>query len=73
MTELQHTPTEVEAQFISAFTNLKESLLSELLENNEPEDTQMWTTYHEIEALINRLYAGEEEIISPKDELENVS
>ena len=69
----KHEPSDIEAQFISAFTNLKDTLLSELLENNEPEDTEMWTTYHEIESLIDRLYAGEEEIIGSNNDIEPIS
>lgn len=61
---MEYTPNEIETQFISAFTNLKDCLLSELIENDE-KDNQMWETYHEIEALISRLNAGEEEITGP--------
>ena len=60
---IKHTPNETETQFIDAFTSLKNSLISELVERNQPFDTEMWNTYQEIDALITRLYAGEEEII----------
>ena len=63
----QYIPNETERQFIQAFTSLKESLITEVIEKNEPFDKHMWNVYHEIDALIERLYAGKEEIIYSQD------
>ena len=60
-------PNETERQFIQAFTSLKESLITEVIQKNQPFDKDMWNAYHEIDALIDRLYKGEEEIIYKKE------
>ena len=58
-----YTPNETEHQFILAFTSVKESLIEEVVKQNQPFDKATWHAYHELDALISRLYAGEEEII----------
>jgi len=63
-----YKPNETERQFIQAFTSLKESLITELMERNEPFEKDMWNAYHEIDALIERLHAGEEKIIYSKNQ-----
>ena len=55
-------PNPVEQDFITAFENLRESLLSQLLENQE-RDSTVWKSYWELQALLHRLYTGQEKII----------
>jgi hypothetical protein len=58
----QHSPTNVEKEFIYAFETLKHSLLEQLILNKE-RDLTAWKPFWEIQALLHRLYNGEEEII----------
>ena len=57
-----YKPTRVEKEFIHAFENLRHSLLEQLLDNKERE-IGAWKPFWEIQALLHRLYNGEEEIV----------
>lgn len=64
----KYNPTRVEKEFISAFENLRSSVLEQLIENRE-RDVGAWKPFWEIQSLLHRLYNGEEEIVGiPKKE-----
>ena len=70
--DIRYSPNKVEKEFINAFENLKHSLLEQLIGNRE-RDVSSWKPFWEIQALLHRLYNGEEEIVSKKFPKETAS